>query len=190
VWSSKIVGVLLLATVSVGAVMGYFGRTLFAFSTKGELDINDFFTLVLGALVALYIGESVKSRSADRRREKDILMERIDELIRSYRTLTAEFQTVGGNPSITPQDRTQLSRQFKLASSNLTTVENLLPRCRAPKKCRASMVGIRQSELQFKKVVTGAGTQYRAGDLMRGIRHQRELEEKLVSLQIEINVAP
>jgi hypothetical protein len=189
-WSTRVLVAALIGAVLVGCLFGYFGRQMFAFKATAELNVGDFFKFLFGVIAALYVAEAVKSRTGDRRREKDMLIEKVDEVIAAYRAIADCFYAAAQKTEISADDRTNLSRQFKLASAQLTTIENLIPKCRPSRKVTKSAAAIRDSEMAFKRLVTGSGKRYAPGALMSGSQMHRELDECLLFLKIDINVMP
>jgi hypothetical protein len=180
----------MIAAVAIGLAFGYFGRAMFDLHAKTEVDLVDFYKVLLGVIAALYIGEAVRSRTGDRRREKDIIIEKIDEVLTAYRFIDEDFQAAVGKSAVEQSDRTALAKRFKLASAQLTTIQRVLPRCRPSKRCGHDIEEIRKREFAYKRFVTDVGRSFPAGAFMKGAALHRELEEGLLVFKIDVNVMP
>jgi uncharacterized protein YihD (DUF1040 family) len=168
---------------AIGVLLGYMSTQFRLFSIKYEIDIIPAFFSILTILIGVYIAVVIQKNISDKRVQKDIFIERLEELKEAANKIDEEINS--------NRRFDELNMMYKHFSSKLSTLETLLKHARIS-GFNSDLANLKANLLDFKQVATGATKSnnvytYSPNDLLKLNSTRLEILEKVDIFILDIN---
>lgn len=167
--------------LTVGALLGYFGRSIVPIRFEPTVNIAQILNLVVTVFIAVMIQNILAEKKSQDRVEKDLILDHVNDITLAATELRNAMRNADLRTDGLPEDKAQFLRQLSQPYERLEVLEAVLAVC-GDDNCKDELASVKTAIKSFREAVSDDGLPHKK---LTSVRF-RDAENAFLLLKKEI----